>query len=159
MSLPKIEAIDGGTRTWQSPRDLVLDLTSPIEICELELTCKEDANQLNNVLSKNEQPKVITEQKKQSVKQTTKQKESLSKFSGKCRKPQYVFVRMLKEAEYLVHKVLKHLCGQDLLHLSHVNGQLREIILGNKRLNDRRVAFVNGKRKECERFGKVAEFI
>ncbi|XP_071541231.1 F-box only protein 5-like [Panulirus ornatus] len=153
-SLPKIDVLDGVTKRRQIFGVPVLDLSSPLEICELELTCKEDANQLNSVPSKCDQPKLSTEQKTQPVKQTTKQKESLSKLSRKCRKPQYIFARMLKEADYLVVKVLAHLSGQDLLNLSHVNRQLREMILGNKRLNARRVAFINGRRKECENVGK-----
>ncbi|XP_068209752.1 F-box only protein 5-like [Palaemon carinicauda] len=68
----------------------------------------------------------------------------------RTKKPVNVFLRILKEADYLLYEVLKHLCPQDLISVSHVSRQLRSFILGHKELS----VTIAKRRKECERIGK-----
>ncbi|XP_064122925.1 F-box only protein 5-like [Macrobrachium nipponense] len=68
----------------------------------------------------------------------------------RAKKPVNILLRILREADYLLYEVLKHLCPQDLINVSHVNRQLRNFILGHKELS----IIITKRRKECERIGK-----
>lgn len=74
------------------------------------------------------------------------------------RKSQTVLVRLLREADYLVEELLRYLPAQDLVRLSHVNRQLRQIILGHNVSNTRRLAYINSFKREKEHQGKVCMF-
>nr|XP_045617206.1 F-box only protein 43-like [Procambarus clarkii] len=152
--ITKIEPVDGASRSRQiSTGDSTLYITSSLEICELEMTCEGDLDKGTNLLQKNEQ--LVSEQKKSAgTKQTSSKTLPSARFAGKRKKPLNILNRMLKDTEYLVFKVLKYMSGQDLLHLSHVNQQLRNIILQNKVLDSRRMSYINRRRKEQEHIGK-----
>lgn len=71
------------------------------------------------------------------------------------RKPQSAFVSLLKEAPYLLRRVLKYLNGEELLHLSHVNQQLRDLILKDKVLGGRRASYLQARKAKRDNVGKV----
>ncbi|KAG7166306.1 F-box only protein 43-like [Homarus americanus] len=85
---------------------------------------------------------------------TTQPKSPLMRCIVKRRKPQHVFIRLLKDAEYLVFNILEYLSGQELVHVSHVSQQLRQIVLQDKTLNSRRMTFINARLKEKREVGK-----
>ncbi|ROT83635.1 hypothetical protein C7M84_023168 [Penaeus vannamei] len=70
------------------------------------------------------------------------------------RRSQNVLVRLLQEADYIVEEILKYLPPRDLIRLSHVNRQLRQIILGHNISNARRLAYINSFKREREHQGK-----
>ncbi|XP_047479604.1 F-box only protein 43-like [Penaeus chinensis] len=70
------------------------------------------------------------------------------------RKSQNVLVRLLNEADYLVEELLKYLPARDLIRFSHVNRQLRQIVLGHNVSNKRRLAYINSFKREKEHCGK-----
>ncbi|XP_063604876.1 F-box only protein 43-like [Penaeus indicus] len=70
------------------------------------------------------------------------------------RKSQNVLVRLLHEADYLVEELLKYLPVRDLIRLSHVNRQLRQIVLGHNVSNKRRLAYIKSFKSEKEHCGK-----
>lgn len=74
---------------------------------------------------------------------------------SRLRRPQSVFIRLLRDADYLLCRVLQYLSGEDLLHLSQVNQQLRQLILKDKTLRDRRTTYLTTRRSDRNRVGKV----
>ncbi|XP_053648669.1 F-box only protein 5-like [Cherax quadricarinatus] len=153
--LPEIEDVEGISRCRQmSAGDSAMYITTPIEICELEMTCDKDSDKVENLLPINEQSKLVSKETKSTSSKRAASKKISLRLIRKCKKPSNVLIRMLKEADYLVYKVLKYMSGEDLLHLSHVNKQLRDTILQDKGLDRRRMAFINGRRKDLEHVGK-----
>lgn len=77
---------------------------------------------------------------------------------SRLRRPQSAFIRLLREADYLLCRVLQYLSGEDLLCLSQVNQQLRQLILKDKTLRERRTMYLTTRRSDRNRVGKVRCF-
>lgn len=137
---------DDGGRNILSLGDV--DSQSSIEM-ELEMTC--EISHAKNVSQESSEQTKDAEKK-----ETFKSQTYLLRHTERRKKSHSVFVRLLKDAEYMVYKVFKYLSGLDLLHLSHVNQQLRRLILYNKKLNIKRLKFIHSTKQECERVGKVS---
>lgn len=156
LPLSKIEVTDGTQRNTRTSD--VCDFTSSIEMCELEMTCETEASQVNSVFPKNKSNKK-TEHPKHADKSESSNNVYLLRLTERRKKNQCVFVRLLKDAKYMIYKVLKYLSGHDLLRLSHVNQELRQIIIHDKNLNTKRMTFISTRRKQCDQVGKVSNII
>ncbi|MPC48624.1 hypothetical protein E2C01_042404 [Portunus trituberculatus] len=157
LPLPKIE---GNTRrnrynsTSDSP--IAVTTTTTLEIDELEMTCKAPVN-LKPLRVKARSLETLHKPGK--TKTTVGLRLPPSRTITRLRKSPAVFVRLLKEADYLARRVLRYLNGEDLLRMSHVNRQLRELILQDKVLNGRRMNHINAKRSDRDRVGQVRNML
>ena len=79
----------------------------------------------------------------------------ISKSTIKKTKSHPVFVRILKEADDLLWRVMGYLTGEDLLRLSHVNRHLRHLIQHDRVLEERRMSYLQGRMTDCDQLGKV----
>lgn len=66
-----------------------------------------------------------------------------------------IFTRMMGDASYLLPKIFSYLSDEDLVNVSHVCRQLRHIIHGNSKLKCRKLLFIDKKKEELEKVGKV----
>ena len=155
---PKIEGTTRQTRYNSTPDSSIITTTTTtttittVEIDEVEVTCKETINQKPLRVKARS---LETLHRPSRTKATVGPRLSPSRTITRLRKPAPVFTRLLKEADYLAHRVLRYMSGKDLLRVSHVNRQLRELILQDKVLDGRRMNYVNAKRTDRDRVGKV----
>ncbi|XP_063888012.1 F-box only protein 43-like isoform X2 [Scylla paramamosain] len=154
LPLPKIEGITRVGRTrYSSTSDSPVATTtvSTLEMNELEVTCEANISQKPLRVKTR---LLETLQKPGRTKATVSSRLPPSRTITRLRKPPTVFIRLLKEADYLARRVLRYLSGEDLLRLSHVNQQLRDLIVKDKVLNSRRTSYLNARRSDHDRVGK-----
>lgn len=144
-----------------SKADLSLNLGSPTSKCSLGLKSQYGKSRSSEDISTATKEPVASSPRKASIEGKSRICTRAQALSGpilRHRKSQNVLVRLLHEADYLVEELLKYLPAQDLIRLSHVNRQLRQIVLGHNVSNARRLAYINRLKREREHHGKVCMF-
>ncbi|KAK3878053.1 hypothetical protein Pcinc_017266 [Petrolisthes cinctipes] len=151
--IPKLEVFDVSHTTSDAASSF--STSTALEMCELEVACLGTSNLQTNIPSTSKKIEPFREQSKHLARNLPeRQKATLSKVITRRRASQWVFVRLLGEADYLAVRVLKYLSGKDLLTISHVNRQLRNLILQDKILSSRKTSYIIKRKKECENVGK-----